>query len=153
MFTIFMNEKKDLWLSPDNDPIYQKENLVDTFRILIPETRNDMDLKDFKAYLQYVQPGNLVRTEELVQSAELYKGKIEYTLPIDTSFTLFAGTVHDVNLTLIKKEKIDEKTIEYRMHTESLDIEILPTNDYGDYEYPENDNTEITEGEVEIIEF
>ena len=52
-FTILMDNNKFLQIT-SRATLYQGENYVDTFQIIVPKTYNDIDLRPFTVCLEYV---------------------------------------------------------------------------------------------------
>lgn len=127
MYTILMNSDKSL-VCTIKTTLYQRDKLVDKLQILIPHTYEDINLSDFTAVLKYVDQGNEVHSEILIQDEELYKGSyLRYTLPVDTNLTRFAGDIK-VCLTLNKVDMEEMK--EYSLNTGETTITIAPLSDY-----------------------
>lgn len=129
MYTILMDDDKTL-TQTIAQKIYQRENLVDTFHFLFPETYNALDLSKCTAVIKYVTPDNVPHAEHLVKSEKLYKGKLEYFLPVDTGFTKCAGNIHlRISFIFIDYEKKQQKVL----HTSETVIPVLPLNDYYNF--------------------
>lgn len=127
MYTILMNSDKSL-VCTIKTTLYQRDKLVDKLQILIPHTYEDINLSDFTAVLKYVDQGNEVHSEILIQDEELYKGSyLRYTLPVDTNLTRFAGDIK-VCLTINKVDMEEMK--EYSLNTGETTITIAPLSDY-----------------------
>ena len=112
LYTIIMNKQKELIVT-EKTYLYQRENLADKIQFLIPPEYNDLSLTDFTAVLKYVDQGNVAHAETLTKDDELYKGKIRYTLPIDTSLTRFAGDI-SIRITFSKVDMDTKK--QYVLH-------------------------------------
>lgn len=135
---IILNDDKQLIIT-ENTNIYQNENLIDKIYFYIPSVYKNMDLNDFKVFIQYVTPANEIINEELVKNG-LYKDKLEYVLPVDTKFSRFAGNVKCL-LKIRKTIEKDDNKITYKMNTSEVNIEILPSTNYNDYiEKEENED-------------
>lgn len=127
MYTILMNSDKSL-VCTIKTTLYQRDKLVDKLQILIPRTYEDINLSDFMAVLKYVDQGNEVHSEILIQDEELYKDSyLRYTLPIDTNLTRFAG---DIKLCLTLNKVDMEEMKEYSLNTGETTITIAPLSDY-----------------------
>lgn len=127
MYTILMNSDKSL-VCTIKTTLYQRDKLVDKLQILIPQTYEDINLSDFMAILKYVDQGNEVHSEILIQDEELYKDSyLRYTLPIDTNLTRFAG---DIKLCLTLNKVDMEEMKEYSLNTGETTITIAPLSDY-----------------------
>lgn len=127
MYTILMNFDKSL-VCTIKTTLYQRDKLVDKLQILIPQTYEDINLSDFTAVLKYVDQGNEVHSEILIQDEELYKESyLRYTLPIDTNLTRFAG---DIKLCLTLNKVDMEEMKEYSLNTGETTITIASLSDY-----------------------
>lgn len=127
MYTILMNSDKSL-VCTIKTILYQRDKLVDKLQILIPQTYEDINLSDFTAVLKYVDQGNEVHSEILIQDEELYKESyLRYTLPIDTNLTRFAG---DIKLCLTLNKVDMEEMKEYSLNTGETTITIASLSDY-----------------------
>lgn len=127
MYTILMNSDKSL-VCTIKTTLYQRDKLVDKLQILIPHTYEDINLSDFTAVLKYVDQGNEVHSEILIQDEELYKGSyLRYTLPVDTNLTRFAG---DIKVCLTLNKVAMEEMKEYSLNTGETTITIAPLSDY-----------------------
>lgn len=93
MFTIVMDKNK--CLSKKNvTTLYQGEKLVDKIRFLIPMKYGDLDLSKFTVTLKYIDQGNIVHSEKLKLSEEIYNNcMLCYYMPVDTKLTRFAGDI------------------------------------------------------------
>ena len=129
MFTIVMNKNKELVITK-SAVLYQRENLVDKIQILIPQTYNDVALADWIATIKYVDQANIPHAEILVKDEELYKDRLRYVLPVDTSLTKFSGDVI-IRITLSKLDLESKK--QYVLHTGEATIPIVPLKDYYNF--------------------
>lgn len=130
MYTILMNSDKRL-VCTTRTTLYQRDKLVDKLQILIPQTYEDVDLSDFTAVLKYVDQGNEVHSEILIQDEELYKESyLRYTLPIDTNLTRFAG---DIKICLTFNKVDMEEMKEYSLNTGETTITIASLSDYYNF--------------------
>jgi len=130
MLTVKMLSNKNLVVTT-NSRLYQRESLVDNMQILIPMEYDGINLFDFNATLEYLDPANVAHTESLIADSEVYKDLfIRYTMPLDSKFTYMAGIVI-MKLTLTYFDETDNKS--YVLRTGELEIEILKLNDYFAY--------------------
>lgn len=146
LYTIIMNKQKELIVT-EKTYLYQRENLADKIQFLIPPEYNDLSLTDFTAVLKYVDPGNVAHAETLTKDDELYKGKIRYTLPIDTSLTRFAGDI-SIRITFSKVDMDTKK--QYVLHTSEITITISPLSDY--YSFVPDESLEFVDQLVGTLE-
>lgn len=78
--------------------IMTRSHMVDTIRFLVNPHYNDLDLAGSNAVLEYVTPiSHTYKPILLKPSPELYKGKVEYLVPVTSDFTTEAG---DLKLTI-----------------------------------------------------
>ena len=128
MYTIlFKPDDKSLQVTV-RTKIYQRENLVDKFRFLVPSTYGDLDLADFTVVLKYLDQGNEAHSEILTKEDEVYKENYySYILPVDTDLTRFAGDI-TIHLTMSKVDMEEMK--EYSLKTGETTITISPLSDY-----------------------
>ena len=128
MYTIlFKPDDKSLQVTV-RTKIYQRENLVDKFRFLVPSTYGDLDLADFTVVLKYLDQGNEAHAEILAKENEMYKDNYySYILPVDTDLTRFAGDI-TIHLTMSKVDMEEMK--EYSLEIGETTITISPLSDY-----------------------
>lgn len=65
-----------------------------------------MSLGDFTTILKYTDQANVAHAEILQKDTKLYKDRLRYTFPIDTSLTCFAGDI-PIRITFSKIDKKD----------------------------------------------
>lgn len=132
MYTILLNENNELTTSI-RERIMQRSKLVDSLHFLVDPTYKNMDMSDFTVMMEYILPvSREYKTEILVKSDELYKNKLEYTLPFDTCLTKEAGKI-EVQLTFIKVElDADGKSKQYVRKTSPTTITIVPIAAWSD---------------------
>lgn len=103
MYTILVTDNNEL-STTKRERIVQRSKLVDTLHFLVPPVYKSCDMSKFTCSMEYVLPiSRELHHEILTASDELYKGHIEYQLPLDTSLTREAGKV-EVKLTFIGTE-------------------------------------------------
>ena len=126
-FTILMDENKYLTISQRKN-LYQGENYVDSFQIIVPQYYGDIDLRLFTVGLEYVDDYQNSHLDILVPDEELYKDNyIRYTLPVTTVITKRAGDIHaKLSMNYVDKEKL----IQYTLHTSEVTFTIRPLSDY-----------------------
>lgn len=130
MLTLLMKSNKELIISVPAK-IYQRESNVDALQVLTPVTYDEIDLKDFTASIEYIDPANIAHSEILVRDEEVYKnGFYRYQLPVDTSFTNMAGDIK-AKLTLTHLDSSTDK--EYILHTNEIIITVMTWDDYFAY--------------------
>lgn len=131
MITVLMQSDKTLVIS-EPGKIYQREKLVDKIRFLVPAVYDvngvGMDLTQFTTTLEYVDQANVVQTEALTASEDLYKEKfIEYTLPVDTNITRYVGDI-ELRLSLVHFDA--DTGYNYVLHTGHTKITVSPLSDW-----------------------
>lgn len=101
MYTILINESNEL-VTTVRERIMQRSKLVDNLHFLADPTYKELDMTDFIVMMEYILPvSREYKSEILVKSSELYKGKLEYKLPFDTCLTKEAGDI-EIQLTFLK---------------------------------------------------
>lgn len=132
MYTILLSETNELVTSV-RERIMQRSKLVDNLHFLVDPIYKGIDMNDFTAMLEYIMPvSKEYHTEILVKSDELYKEKIEYTLPFDTNLTKEAGEI-EIQLTFIKVSMdADGNSTQQVRKTSPTTITILPISAWSD---------------------
>lgn len=132
MYTILLNESNELVTSV-KERIMQRSKLVDSLHFLVDPIYKEMSMSDFLVTMEYILPiSREYKTEILVQSPELYKGKLEYKLPFDTCLTKEHGKI-EVQLTFTKVELTPEgDNIQYVRKTSPTTITIVPIAAWSD---------------------
>lgn len=132
MYTILLNESNELTTSV-RERIMQRSKLVDSLHFLVDPIYKGIDMSDFTVTMEYLMPvSREYKTESLVKSDSLYKGKLEYTLPFDTSLTKEAGKI-EVQLTFTKVElNADGRAKQYVRKTSPTTVTILPISAWSD---------------------
>lgn len=132
MYTILLNETNELTTSV-RERIMQRSKLVDTLHFLVDPTYKGLDMSQFTVVLEYITPvSREYKTEYLVKSDELYKGKLEYKLPMDTDLTREAGKI-EVQLTFTKIDlDVEGKPVQKVRKTSPATITIVPISAWSD---------------------
>ena len=119
---IIVKNNKDPVISK-NARMYQNENLVDRLVIYVAKDYQDCDISEFTAHLEYVNPGNQLKTELLTVAEEQdKKDYVKYLLPVTTELTKLAGAVK----LYFGFTKVNEETMETQvLHTGTLHLEVL----------------------------
>lgn len=125
---IRMNNFKQLLITSDSK-LYQRENIIDKFLILLPLTYDDLDLSKFTVTWEYVDPTKTARSEQLELGEDLYKDKyLQYTLPIDSKMTYYQGNITaKISAVWVDPDNPDKR---YVLHTGEIIIPISPLSDY-----------------------
>ena len=101
MYTILVNDNNEL-VTTVRERIMQRSKLVDELHFLVDPIYKNIDMSDFTVTMEYILPiSREYKTEILIKSNELYKGKLEYVLPFDTCLTKEAGKI-ELQLTFSK---------------------------------------------------
>ncbi len=87
-----MNNDKSLSASV-KATLYQREKLVDKIQFLLPQKYEQLDIRDCTIVLRYIDQGNVVHAEKLIQDEELYKERIRCLMDVNTDLTRFAGDI------------------------------------------------------------
>lgn len=132
MYTILLNETNQL-ITSIKERIMQRSKLVDSLHFLIEPTYKGIDMSDFTVMMEYILPvSREYKTEILVKSAELYKGQLEYKLPLDTCLTKEAGKI-EIQLTFTRVELNPDGTSMQRVRkTSPTTVTILPISAWSD---------------------
>ena len=132
MYTILLNDTNEL-ITSVRERIMQRSKLVDSLHFLVDPTYKGIDMSDFTVMMEYIMPvSREYKTEYLVKSDELYKGKLEYKLPFDSCLTREAGKI-EVQLTFAKVElDMDGKAKQYIRKTSPTTITIVPISAWSD---------------------
>lgn len=132
MYTLVLDETNELKTTV-RERIMQRSKLVDSLHFLIDPVYKGLDMADFTVMLEYILPvSREYHTEVLVKSDELYKEKLEYKLPFDTSLTKEAGDI-EIQLTMLKVSlDADGNSIQQVRKTSPTVITILPISAWSD---------------------
>lgn len=132
MYTILLNETNEL-ITSVKERIMQRSKLVDNLHFLVDPIYKGHDMSEFMATMEYLLPASKeLHTEQLTLSDELYKEKLEYKLPFDTTLTKEAGKI-EVQLTFTKIEMDEEgQTTQYVRKTSPASITIVPISAWSD---------------------
>lgn len=132
MYTILLNETNEL-ITSVKERIMQRSKLVDSLHFLVDPIYKGLDMSDFTVMMEYIMPiSREYKTEILVKSDELYKNKLEYTLPFDTCLTKEAGKI-SVQLTFVKVDlDADGNSIQRVRKTSPTTITIVPIAAWSD---------------------
>ena len=103
MYTLLVNDNNEI-ITSVKERIMQRSKLVDNLHFLVNQKYKEHDMSDFTVMMEYILPvSREYKTEILVKSDELYKDKLEYKLPFDTSLTKEAGK-KELQLTFVTAE-------------------------------------------------
>lgn len=132
MYTILVTQNNELTTSV-KERIMQRSKLMDSLHFLVDQMYKEIDMTDFTVMLEYILPvSRELHTEILVLQPELYKDKLEYILPFDTSLTKEAGDI-EIQLTFTKVD-LDENgnNIQYVRKTSPTTVTIVPISAWSD---------------------
>lgn len=111
-----------------NTLLYQGENLVDNFHLLLPKIYKEIDLESYTIALKYVTSVNTAKNEILTLNNNAYKNDyLEYVLPITTELTKASGEVR-LYITMSKFDTVSKR--KYISHSSETTIRILPVENY-----------------------
>lgn len=132
MYTILLNETNELVTSV-RERIMQRSKLVDSLHFIVDPIYKGIDMSEFTVMMEYLLPiSREYKTEILVKSESLYKGKLEYKLPLDTCLTKEHGDI-EVQLTFVKVElDADGNSKQLVRKTSPTIITILPISAWSD---------------------
>jgi hypothetical protein len=132
MYTILLNETNELVTSV-RERIMQRSKLVDNLHFLVDPVYKGLDMKDFTVMMEYLLPiSREYHSEILVKSDSLYKEKLEYKLPLDTSLTKEHGDI-EIQLTFVKVElDADGNSKQLVRKTSPTIVTILPISAWSD---------------------
>ena len=126
MYTLLVNDNNEI-ITSVKERIMQRSKLVDNLHFLVNQKYKEHDMSDFTVMMEYILPvSREYKTEILVKSDELYKDKLEYKLPFDTSLTKEAGKI-ELQLTFVKAEMDVDGNVTQRVRKAgSATITIVP---------------------------
>lgn len=137
MYTILV-KSDDTLIATNRENIYHRTSLVHKLRFLVdPEYQYGDEVSDIRSYvctLEYKTPiSDTYMPVILSPSINLFKGKVEYLLPIDTAITSEVGNV-ELKLTWVKLSMNDDGTFKEQVRkTPTTYIEVLPVAQWSDY--------------------
>lgn len=132
MYTIVLNDTNEL-VTTVKERIMQRSKLVDNLHFLVDPDYKGIDMTDYTVLLEYLMPiSREYRTEILVKSSELYKDKLEYKLPMDTTMTAEHGEI-ELQLTFLKVDmNPDGSSVQRVRKTSPTKMTILPIAAWSD---------------------
>lgn len=133
MYTILVTQDNEL-ITSVRERIMQRSKMVDSLHFLVDPTYKDLDMSDFTVRMELNPPiSKEPRTELLSLSSELYKGKLEYKIPIDTYLTKEAGEV-EIQLSFTKNDlDADGNNIQYVRRTSPTALTIVPLSAWSNF--------------------
>lgn len=132
MYTILVTDSNEL-ITSQRERIMQRSKLVDNLHFLVNPIYKDIDMSVFTVLMEYVLPvSKEYHSEILTLSETLYKNKLEYKLPFDTSLTKEAGNI-EVQISFVKVDlDADGKQIQHVRKTSPTTITIVPISAWSD---------------------
>lgn len=137
MYTILINNDNTLTQTVRERIMHRSSN-VNTFRFLVNPSWTDngvvTDMRNYDCVMEYRTPiSNRYTPMVLIPSAELYKEKLEYLLPINTQFTSEIGDLEIKFIFTWLEMDSNGNFIEHSRKTDTTKIEILRTDQWSDY--------------------
>ena len=132
MYTFLINEDNTLTCSVE-ERIMERSKMVDNLHFLADTIYKGVDMSDYTVLLEYLLPvSKRYKTEILTKSDELYKNKLEYTLPFDTNLTNEPGDIQ-IQLTFSNiTMDPDGKTTQHVRKVGPGVIHIIPVSAWSD---------------------
>lgn len=137
MYTILINADNSLTQSI-KEPIMHRESNVHTFRFLVDPiwiyNGVETDMRNYTCILEYRTPiSERYAPVVLTPSAELYKDKLEYIMPITTKLTAEVGELEMKFIFTWVEMTPDGKFVEHSRKTSSTAVTIIPVEQWSDY--------------------
>lgn len=137
MYTILINNDNTLTQSV-RESIMHRESNVHTFRFLVYPTWIDngveTNMRNYTCILEFRTPISERYTPVvLTPSAELYKDKLEYIMPITTKLTAEVGELEMKFIFTWVEMTPDGKFVEHSRKTSSTAVTIIPVEQWSDY--------------------
>lgn len=131
MYTVLIKSNNEL-ITTEYERIIQRSKLVDTLHFLTDPMYKGFDMSNFTVSLEYILPNREYHSEILELSDELYKNKLEYKLPFDTSLTKEAGDI-EFQVTFVNIENDEDGSLIQRVRkTTPSKIKIIPVAAWSD---------------------
>ena len=137
MYTILINNDDTITTSVKEN-LMHRSSMVNKLHILADEVYQEngenLNMRNFTCVIEYVLPvSRKYIVEVLTPSEELYKGKLEYLLPVDTRITSEPGDVkYKFQFTKLDMAA-DGSFIERSRLTSSSVLQIIPVERWDDY--------------------
>ena len=133
MYTVLV-KNDDTVISTVRTNIMHRSSMVNNFRVLVDPMYNGFDMRTFQCLMEYKTPiSDTYTSEVLTPLDELYNGKLDYRLPIDTKITSEVGDIEFKFMFLRLDMDADGKPIERNRKTSSSTLKILPVAKWSDY--------------------
>lgn len=133
MYTVLVKNDNTLVTTVKTN-IMHRSSMVDNFRVLVDPTYNDYDMRTFQCVMEYKLPiSNTYTPEILTPLDELYNGKLDYRLPINTKLTSETGNV-EYKFIFVRADMDSEGNVIERVRkTVSNTLNVLPVAMWSDY--------------------
>lgn len=136
MYTVLVKNDNTL-ITTVRTNIMHRSSMVDGFRVLVDPVykgEQEFDMKTFQCVMEYKLPiSNTYTPEILTPLDELYNGKLEYRLPVNTKITSEVGNVEYKFIFIKADMDADGNVIERVRKTESNTLNVLPVAMWSDY--------------------
>lgn len=136
MYTVLVKNDNTL-ISTVRTNIMHRSSMVDGFRVLVDPIYNEeeaYDMRTFQCVMEYKTPISETYTPEILTPLnELYNGKLDYRLPVDTKITSEVGDIEFKFMFLRADMDADGNVIERVRKTSSSTLKILPVAKWSDY--------------------
>lgn len=132
MYTILLRDSKKLTITK-KEAIVQYSNLCDKIQFLVAPVIDENNMTEFDTVLlEYLSPlTKLHRTEFLIRSEELYKGYLQYLLPVDTKITAEYGDL-ELQLTFYSTSMDTEgKVVRKVFKTLPCQVKVFPISNWS----------------------
>lgn len=133
MYTILVTQDDEL-ITSIKERVMQRSKLVNTLHFLIDPLYKGLDASKFTVRMEYFTPiSKEPHSELLTLSKDLYKDKLEYTIPIDTTLTKEAGNVEiQLAFTMLEMDS-DGNIIQRVRRTTPSTITITPLSSWSNF--------------------
>lgn len=136
MYTVLIKDDNTI-ITTVRTNIMHRSSMVDGFRVLVNPTYNEeeqFDMRTFQCIMEYKLPiSDKYTVEVLTPLDELYSGKLDYRLPIDTEITSEVGDVEFKFMFVRLDMDADGNPIERNRKTSSSTLKIIPVERWSDY--------------------
>ena len=132
MYTILLKDNKKLTVTK-KEAIVQYSNLCDKIQFLVAPIIGENNMTEFDTVLlEYLSPlAKIHRTDFLMRSEDLYKGYLQYLLPVDTKITAEHGDL-ELQLTFYSTDMdIEGNVINRVFKTLPCQIKVFPISNWS----------------------
>lgn len=137
MYTILINDNHS-FIHTNRKKIMKRSSMIDTLRFIVNpiygESSTALDMSKVNVVLEYVTPiSRKYSVVTLTPEEDLYKGKIQYLLPLDLKFTSEAGMLEfTINFSYLSMNDSGEFVEQVRPIGYTT-LEITDTKNWSDY--------------------